>query len=91
MLDTKKVMDLLNEHGEIRKLKELEHVTVFKGIRNNSKDEPKEITVHISDRGEKEKFRYRCMVEYDNGKSVAGNPQETIEDAILCLHWFDLD
>ncbi len=35
--------------------------------------------------------RYMVHAESENGKHAAGNPAPTIEEALLGVHWWDLD
>lgn len=50
------------------------------------------ITVKITDRGlAHTSDRYQCEAISDNGKATSGNSGPTIDEALVHVHWYQLD
>ena len=76
-------------------LREIEHIiATFEGYRYDSEGKEQWVTVKISDRGQNQRpdFRYTCQATSEGGKKMAtGNPEATVELAIMHVHWNNLD
>ena len=82
----------------IEKLKQLEGVfevyqvvSTFKLHRRAEDGESQEVTVEILDAGPTVSERYSCRAISNDGRTATGNPQTSIEYAMMHTHWHDLD
>jgi hypothetical protein len=53
-----------------------------------------QVTIEIFDRGVDPKYhqiRFRCVATTDDGKTAAGKPAATLEEALIIVHWQELD
>jgi len=66
--------------------------TTFTGYRESKDDGNQEIEVDILDAvlGRPE-HRYVCIAKSKDGKMATGNPESSIDMAILGVHWNNLD
>ncbi len=71
---------------------EVRQKTTFTGYRKDKNGDNQEIEVDILDAGPNEpKVRYTCIARSEDGKMATGNPDSSIEMAILGVHWNNLD
>ena len=82
----------------VEKLKQLEGVfevyhvvSTFKLYRRTEDGESQEVTVEILDAGPTVSERYFCRATSNDGRTATGNPQTSIEYAMMHTHWNDLD
>jgi hypothetical protein len=90
-MDTATIISELKKHAGFF---EVHHQTTFECVRTAENGETQEVTVEILDAGPNvrpAKLRYHCRATTTDGKMATGNPEESIEDAILHVHWWDLD
>jgi len=73
-------------------LTEVCHKTTFTGYREDKNGDNQEIEVDILDAGpNRPEYRYICIARSEDGKMATGNPDFSIEMAILGVHWINLD
>ena len=80
------VRDALKSFGEIGELSE---VVTFSGYRKD-----KRVTVRLLDRGpdgDALGIRFMCQVEQEDGKKAMGNAAATAAEAVIIVHWSELD
>jgi len=88
-MDIKVIISQLKQQGN---LFEVYQKTSFKCYRKDSNDNSQEVDVDILDAGPDEpKLRYRCIAKSEDGKMATGNPESTIDLALLHVHWNNLD
>jgi hypothetical protein len=90
----------MTEAEIIEKLKEVDgahevyHViSRFTLLRRTDDGNNQEVTVEILDAGPNanQNLRYHCMAKADDGRSATGNPDSSIEFALMNVHWEHLD
>ncbi|MCK4751811.1 MAG: hypothetical protein KAS75_00080 [Planctomycetes bacterium] len=66
--------------------------TTFECIRANKDGNTQKIEVSIFDAGpNRPEYRYHCVANSEGGKMATGNPDFSIDMAILGVHWNNLD
>ncbi len=68
--------------------------TTFTGYREGKNGNNQEVEVDILDAGPntiRPECRYACIARSEDGKMATGNPDSSIEMAILGVHWINLD
>lgn len=82
--------ELANVNGVFEVARVLE---TFEIVRNTKDGRVQRVTVQMLDRGTivDPLYRYACFATADDGRSAAGNPDESIEMALDHLHWEHLD
>lgn len=64
----------------------------FTGYREDKNGNTQEVEVDILDAGpNRSEHRYRCIARSEDGKMATGNPESTIDMALLHVHWNNLD
>lgn len=93
-----KQLSIITPENIIEKLKQLDGVSeayqvvfTFKIIRKAKSRHTQEVTIKILDGGSKLEDRYFCRATSNDGTTATGNPQTSIEYAMLHTHWNDLD
>jgi hypothetical protein len=68
-------------------------VSRFVLLRKTNDDNDQEVTVEILDAGPhaNQNLRYHCMAKADDGRTATGNPDSSIELALMNMHWEHLD
>jgi len=70
---------------------ELYQVTRFSGFRTGRDGKLQEVTIEIFDAGESTTLRFHCVARTEDGRMATGNPEKTVDVAIACVHWNELD
>jgi hypothetical protein len=77
---------------EKRNFFEVYEVTTYKGFREPQGGGVQEVTVEVWDRGpDFGELRFSVKATDDEERLATGNPGSTLENAIMNVHWFDLD
>jgi hypothetical protein len=68
-------------------------VSRFKFYRRIEGDKTQEVSVEVLDAGPNANpsLRYHCMASADDGRTATGNPDSSIEYALMNMHWEHLD
>lgn len=68
-------------------------VSQFKFLRKTESDNTQEVSVEILDAGPNANpnLRYHCTARADDGRTATGNPDSSIEHALMNMHWEHLD
>jgi len=84
-MEPKEISDLIKKYSDAS---DVFHVTTFKGYRNN-----RELTVEIWDSGPASQLsgRYHIVARDEDGGVATGNPKDDINEALVGVHWFELD
>jgi hypothetical protein len=71
---------------------EVYHVLTFRGYREGEQGTQR-VTVEVFDAGPgvDPGLRYHCQATTDDGRMTAGNPDSSVETALMFVHWGDLD
>lgn len=72
---------------------EVYHKDSFECIRNLGTGEMQTVEVTILDAGPDgdPQLRYRCVATTQDGKMATGNPADSIDMAVMIVHWQELD
>jgi hypothetical protein len=70
---------------------ELYQVTRFIGFRTGRDGKLQKVTIEIFDAGESTTLRFHCVARTEDGRMATGNPEKTVDVAIDCVHWSELD
>jgi len=85
MIDAEDVKKNLRKFGGFSRFYEKKS---FHGYRKTAKGKEQEVDVDV----EYDNGRYICIAtRRDDGKSVTGNPAESLLEAISFVHWYELD
>ncbi len=88
----------MNIEGIVAQLKKYANIfevcqkTTFTGYREDKSGNTQKVEVDILDAGpNRPELRYTCIAQSEDGKMATGNPESTIDMAILGVHWNNLD
>jgi len=71
---------------------ELYQKTTFTGFSEDKNGIVQEVELDILNAGpNRPEHRYRCIARSEDGKMATGNPESTIDMALLHVHWNNLD
>ncbi|MCK4752665.1 MAG: hypothetical protein KAS75_04400 [Planctomycetes bacterium] len=88
-MNTEKIVAQLKEYANIF---EVYQKTTFTGYREDKNGNTQEVEVDILDAGPNRlEHRYRCIAKSGDDKIATGNPESTIDMALLHVHWNNLD
>ena len=83
------IMELLKKVG----LFEVSKVSIFNGYYKDGVGQDRDIEIRVLDRGEQAHTRYFVVVETIDGgekRTASGNGGDSLDEAILAVHWSDL-
>lgn len=85
-------MNSMEKMRDVGRFFELYEVTAYEGYRHRKDDTVQSVTVKVFDAGPtvSPDLRYRIVAEAD-GKLASGNPSHSVDDALVHVHWWDLD
>lgn len=64
---------------------------VFVGYRERKQGGSQKVYIELLDAGPNESNRYHVRAWTEDRKRAAGNPRETVREALIGIHWWDLD
>ncbi len=88
-MNTDEVITRLKKHADFS---EVWQKTTFEGCREDKKGNPQKVEVDVFDAGpNRPEHRFYCIARSEDGKMATGNPESSIDMAILGVHWINLD
>ena len=84
---------LIRQINEIEGFSEAAHKTSFTALRKTKDGRVQEVCIDILDIGSDidSQSRYSCEARTEDGRMATGNPASSISDALLTIHWHQLD
>lgn len=71
---------------------ELSRVTTYKGFRHHKDGGVRDITIEVRDSGKPEDpQRWNVKATDKDGRMATGNGAKQLDEALLIVHWYDLD
>lgn len=86
--------EIIEELKKVDGVFETYHVlSTFKFHRKVKDGNVQTVTVEVLDAGpnSKQDLRYHCFATADDGRTATGNPDSSIEYALMNMHWEHLD
>lgn len=90
-MDLQDTSDVISVLTEAAGADETWHVETFTMYRESPKHGHQKVQIDILDGGPDTSLRYLVSAKTPEGQRCSGNPRDDLEEAILLVHWSDLD